>query len=197
MNRESRKKGQQSDSSSLEYRLMTIGYIELFQGPDENALDTLWKEPGVPEALATLTIDPGAPALARFLASEIMFYRKKTYPPDEQKKQLASVYASALAQNFTGTANTWGLPEVMDGFAGEHFLGLGEDAIPELTNLLDDDRRVYYEGSEKATLGHCYRYRVKDLAAYYISKIMNIPLELDENPSKRDEEIKKMKSIVE
>ena len=200
MNSESRereKKGQQSDSSALANRLMTIGYIELFQGPDEDVLDALWKEPGVPESLATLTINPEAPALARFLAAEIMFYKQETYPPDEQKKQLASVYATALAQNFTGVANTWGLPDVLDGFAGEHFVALGEAAIAELASLLEDDRRVYYVGSQEATLGNSYRYRVKDLAAFYIGKIRNTPLELDEDPSKRDEEIEKMKSAVE
>lgn len=197
MNSESRKKNRQSDSTALANRLMTIGYIELFQGPDENALDTIWKEPGVPEALATLTIDPEAPALARFLAAEILFNKKETYPPDEQKKQLASVYATALVQNFTGTANTWGLPDVLVGLVGEHFVALGEAAIPPLVKLLDDDGRVYYVGSEIATLGNIYRYRVKDLTAYYISKIRNIPFALDEDPSKRDEEIEKLKSAVE
>lgn len=198
MNSKSReKKGPQGDSSALANRLMTIGYIELFQGTDENALNTLWKEPEMPESLAMLTIDPEAPALARFLAAEILFYRKEEYPPDESKKQLASVYASALARNFTGSANTWGLPNVLDGLTGEHFLALGEVAIPELTNLLDDDKRVYYEGSQEATVGHYYQYRVKDLAAYYISKIRGIPLELDKDPNKRDVEIEKLKWAAE
>src|SRR3712207_2226521 len=99
MNRESPEKSQQSDSSALANRLMTLGYIELFQGLDEDALNTLWQEPGAPEALATLTMDAEAPALARFLAAEILFYKNEAYPPDEHKKQLASVYATALAQN--------------------------------------------------------------------------------------------------
>ena len=188
--------GQPPDSSFLARRLMTIGYIGLFQGSDENASDALWKEPGVPDALAALVLDLEAPALARFLAAEIMFNKQATYPPAEQKKQLASVYATALAENFAGAANTWGLPDVLDGLAGEHFLALGEAAIPELTSLLDDERRVYFAGSQEATLGHHYRYRVKDLAAYYISKIRNIPLELDEDPGKRDEAIEKLKSTV-
>ena len=188
--------GQQHDSSVLANRLMAMGYVELFQASDENGLDTLWKEPGVPEALASLALNLEAPALARFLAAEIMFYRKEAYPPDEQKERLASVYAPALAENFTGAANTWGLPDVLDGSAGGNFLALGEVAIPELTNLLDNDRRVYYEGSQEATLGNRYRYRVEDLAAYYICKIRKIPLELDEDPTKRDEAIEKLKNRV-
>ncbi len=190
------KKGPHRDTSSLADRLMAIGYIGLFQGPDEEALRTLWNEPGVPEALATLAGDPEAPTLARFLAAEILFDKQEKYPPEEQKKQLASVYATALAQNFTEAANTWGLPGILGGLAGEHFEALGGAAIPELASLLDDDRRVYYEGSQEATLGSSYGYRVKDLAAFYISKIRNIPFELDEDPIKRDKEIEKLKSAL-
>ena len=68
--------------------------------------------------------------------------------------------------------------------------------VSELLNLLENEKRVYYAGSEEATLGHHYGYRVKDLAAYYISKIRNIPLELDEDPGKRDEAIGRLKSSV-
>lgn len=190
------KKGPHRDTSALADRLMAIGYIGLFQGPDEEALGTLWNEPGVPEALATLASDPETPALARFLAAEIMFYKQGMYLSKKQKKQIASVYATALAENFTGAANTWGLPDVLDGLAGEHLLALGEAAVPGLKTLLDDDRRVYYEGSKEATLGNSYRYRVKDLAAFYISKIRNISFKVDEDPNKRDQEIEKLKSAV-
>jgi hypothetical protein len=187
--------GRSSYDVELANRLTELGYVGIFQ-QEESALEALWNEAGAPKALTALALDLDAPALARFLAAEIMFYKEETYPPAEQKKPLASVYATALAQNFTGAANTWGLPDVLDGFAGEHFLTLGETALPELTNLLNDDKRMYYAGSQEATLGHHYRYRVKDLAAYYISKIRNIPLELDEDPSKRDEAIEKLKDTV-
>jgi hypothetical protein len=99
------KRGPYPDASALAYRLMEIGYIRLFQGPDEEALRTLWNEPGILAALATLAGDPEAPTLARFLAAEILFDEQEKYPPQEQMKQLASVYATALAQNFTATAN--------------------------------------------------------------------------------------------
>lgn len=188
--------GQQGDPPALANKLMTMGYLELFQGSGEEYIDTLWKVPGVPEILETLTVDPEAPALARFIAAEVLFYQRGAYPLEEQRKQLASVYALALGQNFTGAANTWGLPEILDGLAGVHFVALGEDAIPELKNLLADDKRVYYEGSEEATLGNGYCYRVKDLAAYYISKIRSIPIDLGEDPSRRDKEIQRLKSII-
>ena len=62
---------------------------------------------------------------------------------------------------------------------------------------MDDDRRVYYAGSQEATFGNSYRYRVKDLAAFYISQIGNSPFEVDEAPRKRDEEIEKLKNTLE
>jgi hypothetical protein len=188
--------GSQGNTSALANKLMKLGYIELFQGLDETALDILWNEPGAPEALALLAVDPKAPPLARFLAAEILFSKQESYPPEDQKIQLASVYATALAENYTGAANTWGFPGILSGLTGEHFEALGGAAIPELVSIMDDDKRVYYAGSKEATMGNSYGLRVKDLAAFYISKIRNIPFELDEDPHKRDQEIEKLKSAL-
>lgn len=190
------KKDSQGNLSALANKLMNLGYIELFQGLDETALESIWNEPGAPEALAQLAVDPKAPELARFLAAEIMFHKQQAYPSENQKKQLAPVYATALAENFTGTANTWGLPDVLEGLAGEHVLALGETEVPELKKLLDNNNRVHYAGSQEATLGHSYGYRVKDLAAFYISKIRNIPFVMDEDPRKRDKEIERLKNSL-
>ncbi len=184
------------DTSALAAKLTELGYVQIFQGGDEGALDALWNEPGAPEALARLAVDSEAPALARFLAAEVMFYKQNSYPREEQKRQLASVYAKALAENFTGAANTWGLPQVLDGFAGEHFLRLGESAVPELINLLADHRRLYYEGSQEATLGASCGYRVKDLAAFYLSRIKGFPLDMDQDSRKRDLEIERVKNSL-
>jgi hypothetical protein len=82
------KRGPYPDTSALAYRLMEIGYIRLFQGPDEEALRTLWNEPGILAALATLAGDPEAPTLARFLSAEFLFDEQEKYPPQEQMKQL-------------------------------------------------------------------------------------------------------------
>ena len=134
--------------------------------------------------------------LARFLAAEVLFYKDEVHRVEEHKQKLARVYAAALADNFTEVANPWGLPGVIDGLTEEHLLAIGEPMVSELLKLLDNDKRVYYEGSEEATLGYHYGYRVKDLAAYYIGKIRNIPLELDEDPSRREETIEKLKNAV-
>jgi hypothetical protein len=189
-------KDSQGGDSVLAGKLTGLGYAGLFQGPDEAALDAIWDEAGAPEALASLAGSPEAPAPARFLAAEILFTRRETYPSEEQKRPLASVYAAALARNFTGAANPWGLPGLLPGLAGEHFVALGAGAIPEIVGLLDDDQRVYYVGSQEATMGNSYQYRVKDLAAHFLSRIAKLPFVLHESPQERDAEIEKLKGAL-
>ncbi len=183
-------------SVDLANRLTELGYMALFQQSNAVALRAIWNAPGAPEGLETIAASSNAPKLARFLAAEVLFYKEEVHRVEKHKQELARVYAAALADNFTETANSWGLPGVLDGLTGEHLLAIGEPMVSELLDLLDNANRVYYEGSEEATLGHRYGYRVKDLAAYYISKIRNIPLELDEDPDKRDAAIGNLKSTV-
>ena len=196
MNEESPVDVRQAYPADLANRLVELGHMGLYQQSDEVALADIWNTPGAPEALETLALSPDAPMLARFLAAEVLFYKEGVHRVEKHKQKLARVYAAALADNFTETANPWGLPGVLDGLTGEHLLAIGEPMVSELINLLDNDKRVYYEGSQEATLGHHYGYRVKDLAAYYIGKIRNIPLKLDEDPGRRDETIEKMKDAV-
>jgi hypothetical protein len=33
-----------------------------------------------------------------------------------------------------------------------------------------------YQGSKEATIGNAYGYRIKDFAAYYIGRILGVPL---------------------
>lgn len=174
-------------------RLSELGYIGLFQQADETALNAIGNAPGSAQSLEALLLASGAPMLARFLAAEILWYRDQDALLDRYRPLLAPLYAAALAQDFTQAANAWALPGVSDGLAGQHLLSIGEPMVPELLPLLDDDRRVYYEGSQEATLGHHYAYRIKDLAAYFLSKIANIPLALDADTSLRDEAIEGLK----
>lgn len=187
---------QGGDSGRLAGKLTGLGYAGLFQGPDEAAVDAIWKEAGAPEALASLAVAPDAPAEARFLAAEILFSRREAYPAEEHKGQLAAAYAAALAGNFTGVANPWGLPGLLPGLAAEHYVTLGAAAVPELVRLLDDEQRVYYAGSQEATLGNVYQYRVKDLAAFFISRIRGLPFEVRESPRERDAEIERLKGAL-
>ena len=183
----------QASPDDLANQLSELGYIGLFQQADEGALESIWNTPGAPGVLETLALSPQAPMLPRFLATEVLFYKEG---PRLEEQKLARVYAAALANNFTETANPWGLPGVLEGLAGEHLLAIGEPMVPELLHLLDNDQRVYYEGSKEATLGHHHGYRVKDLAAYYISKIRHIPFEMDEDPRERDQKIEMLKDSL-
>ncbi len=180
----------------LASRLSELGYIRLFQQSDEAALKDIWNAPGAPGALETIAVSSNAPRLARFLAAEILYSQGGVRRVEKHKRELAEVYMTALADNFTEAANPWGLPGVTRGIAGEHLLAIGEPMVSKLFNLLDNDKRVYYEGSQDATLGYHYGYRVKDLAAYFISRIRNIPFEPEEDPGRRDKAIVKLKRAV-
>lgn len=195
--RKKKKKEQQSYDVDLANRLIELGYSGLFQQSEPSTLESIWNATGAPKKLEILVANPKAPVLARFLAAEILFYKDGTFKAENRRETLAPVYAAALSQNLTESANPWGLPGILDGLVGEHLLALGKIIVPELVNLLDNNKRIYYAGSKEATLGNHYGYRVKDLAAYYISLIKAIPFQIDEEPNKRDEEIDAIKHKLE
>jgi hypothetical protein len=186
----------QAYPGDLANRLTELGYLGLFQQVGETYLQHIWNTPDAPEALETLAVSSNVPMLARFLAAEILFSLGEVRRVEIHKQELAEVYVTALADNFTEAANPWGLPGVTVGLAGEHLLAIGEPMLSELRDLLDNDKRVYYEGSQEATLGHHYGYRVKDLAAYFIGKLRNIPFEPEEDPGRRDKAIEKLKRAM-
>ena len=73
---------------------------------------------------------------------------------------------------------------------------LGERAIPELVKLLDNETVHRYHGSEAATVGNAYRFRVKDFATYYICRVKNIKPVYHETHAARDAEIEKLKLLL-
>ncbi|HYH84992.1 MAG TPA: hypothetical protein VEX60_05875 [Pyrinomonadaceae bacterium] len=184
------------DSSTVAERLSELGYVDLFHRLDEDALDGVWNAPGATEALEALASDSAAAELPRFLAAEILFHKREDYPPKETSGVLSPVYAAALAGNFTGMANDWGLPGRLDGSAGQNFVALGASAVPHLIGLLDDETRMVYAGSKEATMGNSYEYRVKDAAAFFISRILGVPFQVHESPRARDEEIEALKASL-
>jgi hypothetical protein len=166
----------------------------------EQAIERIWSKPGSPNALEELVKDPNAPAKTRFLAAEVLFARDVFFIERVGRALVAQIYAEALAKRFAPHANVWGLLWEGDdlGAAGSRFLILGRDAIPALTALLTDEAIVQdYEGSEEATVGNRAEYRIKDYAAYYISRITGLPMHFEQDFPVRDREIarlmKKMK----
>jgi hypothetical protein len=175
-------------------RLTGLGYNGLFLTLDNAQLDALWATQGAPEALTQLASDPGADSAARFLAAEVLFRKQRSYPPKAAHTDLAAVYAEALRQ--ARLANIWGMPGQLDGPAGQHLVALGEPAAAALIPLLDDSRRVIYGGSEEATEGNSYAYRVKDFAAFFISQIRKLRYSVDKTPAQRDAAIERLRGAL-
>jgi hypothetical protein len=179
--------------SDLSTRLLELGYLELFLRYDDQALNSVWTQPGAPTALANLVTDSSAPMQARFLAAEILFSKDSTYPPESAKAALAQVYAAALVENYTGMANVWGLPGHLSS-VGQHAAALGDAAVAAFVPLLENDTPLFYSGSQEAMVGNSYGYRVKDMAAFIISQIKNIPYTVYKTAAERDPEIARLKA---
>jgi hypothetical protein len=183
--------------NQLMKELTNAGYLELFHRFNKDTLNSIWNEKGAQQFLELIASDVNTPSLlASFLGAEILFFKQPGYPPETAKKQLAVVYSTALKENFTLMANPWSLPGSLDGLAGEHFVALGEYAIPELILLLDNNTPLSYSGSNEATFGNHYKYRVKDMAFFYICEIRKIPFTLIDDPVIRDKNIKKFKETI-
>jgi len=151
------------------------------------------------QATPELVNDPAAPGEARFLAGEVLFASDSAFLSRTDPARLAEVYAEALVNNYTGIANSWGLLSAADdpGPVGQRFLQLGGAAIPALSRLLANPAiPAHYVGSEEATVGNGYRFRVKDFAAFYLSKIKGLPLLLPREPGDRDRAITQLKALL-
>jgi hypothetical protein len=181
-------------TKDLTDRLTSLGYVNLFMRLDDAGLNELWDKPGAQVGLTSILMDQCANTEARFLAAEILFERLPGFPPDKLRTLLGQLYVCALSQAEMG--NPWGLPGELDGQAGQHLVKIGGPAIKALFGLLDDQRQILYAGSEEATFGNSFRYRIKDLAAFYISKIGGHPYVLYETPEARDTEINRLRAML-
>jgi hypothetical protein len=175
-------------------RLKALGYARLFLSLDDSELNKLWQEPRAAEALAALISDSSADKGARFLAAEILFRRQPGFPTPSGTAMLAPIYAAALRHAELG--NPWGMPGELDGPAGQHLVAIGRAVAVALVPLLDDARAVFYGGSEEATIGNSYRYRVKDFAAFFIHCISGVPYVVRRKPAERDGEIEQLRALL-
>lgn len=99
----------------------------------------------------------------------------------------------------SGSANGWGLLWINDdlGTFGGRFLILGRAAIPALRALLADTTVIdWYAGSETATVGNGVRYRIEDVAAYYLARIVGYPLAFHAEVAARDAAIAGLVSAI-
>lgn len=179
-------------------QLAQMRFGEMWSWPaHDETVAAIWDEGDNAPRLDAIVDSAEAPPKARFVACEVLGAEDPFYMQRHPPAQVAQIYATALAGDFTGRANSWGLlyEEQDEGPVGVVFLAIGADAIPALAPLLDDDRRIHeYEGSEEATVGNAYGYRVKDFAAYYIGRIQGQPLAWHPEVADRDAQIEALKA---
>lgn len=175
-----------SAPSQLAEKLAGTTYSLLLQSLDEALLNELWTTYGFPE-FAVVVRDRHLPSLSRFLAAESIAQRHGSWG-DLYMKTVADLYVEGLAQDFPGSANPWGLPFEL-GILAQRVIKIGEAALEGLAGLLTNDRRLYFSGSEEATMGERYQYRVKDVAAVLVSRIAFLPYGDKDTPAERDEKI--------
>lgn len=195
--------------SDLAQLLAGEGYAGLFLAGDRSREPEAWAGGEQRAALRDLVADEAADDLVRLLASEVLFRNDPDYPPDDLRAGLPEVYAAGLATAGDTShplrldGELWGfmypseersIPD--DGPLGARLVAFGEASVPPLTELLDHEGRIYYQGSQEATLGNRYRYRVKDAAAYFIGRITGIPVAFHDDPPQRDAEIARLRAAL-
>lgn len=173
--------------ANLTNELTRLGYDRLFLSDDKD-LERVWGAAGAPDLVRALVTDAATPPEARFLAAEVLARRDAAgFPPSAGVDVVAAAYAHALRH--TVEANRWGMPGELDEPAGQHLVALGKAAVPALVPLLSDVTPMMYGGSKEAMVGNDYAYRVKDLAAFFVAKILALPYQVHESPAARDREI--------
>ena len=188
-------------SDTIIKKLLEDQYGEFFNyAVQDQIMSTIWDEAGGVAPLKSIVINEEVPTKARLLACEVLMKYEFTSLRSEDVKidRIAAIYTDALVNNITGMANSWGLiyEHNDEGPVGIMLVMLGEKAIPELVKLFDNETIHMYHGSEEATVGNGYKFRVKDFAAYYICKIKNIKAVYHETHAARDEEIEKLKTLL-
>jgi hypothetical protein len=193
----------------LARRIASSNYRQLVSEGSVEA-EEIWANGGNVGGLKAIVSDKAQPARVRFLALELWWSKKGELPAEISKSQAASVLVPALSHtpwiedNWGLSGNDWGFLWYMDANGidgarqlGQHLIALGEEALPPLIALLSDDSLIEYEGSKEAMLGNDLSYRVKDLAAYFIGRITGDQIPFEEEISKRDALIKKLKAGLE
>ncbi len=187
-------------SDSIVKILNETDYRELFLSADDH-LKELWANGNNKQDLRKIIENPGSSDKSKFLAAELL--SKFEVPLTEKAHaDLARVYAAALKDtnaNLDGeyqlSGNMWGYLYEHDdpGELGARIMQFEAAAVPYLQELLNDNGPVLYEGSREATVGNEYQYRIKDFAAFYLSKITNISITFYHGREQRDAEIERFR----
>lgn len=167
-------------------------YASLFLQGMETLADSIWGLDSSRQILECIVAKPEVDNRSRFFAAEILFKHSKWQPEGQLKTNVALLYAEALKKDYTGIANPWGRPDD-PGDIGRHVILLGDEAIKAFYPLLTCNTPLIYGGSKVATMAKRYKYRVKDVAANYISILLGRSFEGDRKPFFRNFEIRQVK----
>ncbi len=188
-----------SDRSRLSEKLTKAGYDALFrESGSALAREEIWTSSSQQD-FEDLVGDSSAPALARFLSSQILLAKDMTFLSRTDLQSLSEVYVQALLDNYTGDMSDWGFLRGNDdlGVLGGMFLVFGTRSLPRLLGLLENSMVVDYRrpspdfsGFDPRTL---QRIRIKDFAALYLSKIENLPIDFKIPFDERDKAIRNLK----
>jgi hypothetical protein len=181
--------------SAMNSFFQNVSYTRLFLSGGDSKSDSIWNEGSNREALECMVADSAIEKRSRFLAAELLFIKSDWIPSGRLKTDVAFLYAEALKGNYTEKANHWGLPDDV-GMVGKHVLLLGDDAMVAFYPLLSCKTPVHYYGSKVATAGKIYKYRIKDIAATYISSLLNKTFNAERAPVFRDLQIARLKRAV-
>lgn len=157
--------------------------------------DSIWEIRENRTVIDSILLQHTAAPRVLFICAEVKFYKTNWKPSPAECKWLAPLYAKALKENFTKVGNPWGLPDD-HGDIGEHVLLMGDDAVMAFKPLLRCRTPLTYIGSRDATTGKMYAFRVKDIAANYISELKGLDFEVDKSPRKRDKLIRDLKKKI-
>ncbi len=189
---------------SFENKLVEIGYSGLFMFDNEKLSDSIWKNGDNQTQLEDVVESSSSSLHAKFLAAEILRHHEVKFKT-KNTENLVEAYTYALTHTSLEknnsvqlNGNLWGLLYDHDdsGYLGKQLIAFGESGISHLTELLDQNGNITYEGSKEATMGNAYQYRVKDFAAFYISKIKNIHVKFYQDLDSRDQEINRLKKFL-
>lgn len=180
-------------------------FYQLFLTSSSEIIDKVWQKGNGYNSLFKLIKSDKTPLDTKFFAAEILYYFKKNIP-EEYNRFLGKAYVNALkctsmrrADDWIGiNADAWGGLYEMDhmGWVGKHLFNTGVSSIPFLVELLDNDTPIMYEGSEGARSGNSYGYLIKDISAYYLSKITGFKLDYVKDRDLQDEKLEKLKIYV-
>jgi hypothetical protein len=167
--------------------------------PGQELADRLWAEGTRRENFALVCTDTAQSLRVRFLALESYQVRTGDRPAEMSAAAAAVCYAYALAHtpweddNPGLSGNDWGFLAYLDATGdtganglGSRLLALGVPAVAALQPLLDDPRPVHYAGSKDATVGNACAYQVKDVAAFYVARLLDLEVVYVEAREKRD-----------